>query len=430
MRRFGWALSFAIGLFGCSEPTVELAGCGDECQEPSKPTDPTKPGKPADPGPKDMVCAPRISFETTVFGQEDPIRDLRAFAPKVASGEVLFEAAGTISSNSPDDAEIVAYSPLTQAQRQLTRNDVDDELIDARDGAMLVLRTGEVAQLLYVDEDGEVVLEEQPSTWRPLLEEIRFDGSQARYVERKRVAFEVDGEILFFDGIRARSVSSGLTNPSGPYLHGNLVTFSASDGHDSEVYLAGPDGTLRLSDDETEDVRPVISWSDVFWISDGALEAHYASGSSETLHPGPCSPPVAYEQLVLSSCKNEAGEWELTMFREKPKVLARLLQPPQVAALDAHGVAYLEYDEGEPCTGGGSGALRYLDFETGESAELARVGVPCLCCDAFWPPPALSLVEDVVAWNYAEPNESQGPFGSPARFGVALVRRERVCAPK
>ena len=47
----------------------------------------------------------------------------------------------------------------------------------------------------------------------------------------------------------------------------------------------------------------------------------------------------------------------------------------------------------------GVGMVRYWDGQ--RAWDVARVGLPCMCCDAYWPPLEFSFSGDLLAWSYA-----------------------------
>ena len=94
--------------------------------------------------------------------------------------------------------------------------------------------------------------------------------------------------------------------------------------------------------------------------------------------------------------------------------------------LSGERAAWLEYPAADSlCQPTGSGKVVLWPGGRGAPRTIAEVGTPCLCCNAYWPPPMLDLAGDVVAWNYFKGDTTLGPA---APLGMAAVAFSERCA--
>lgn len=419
---------------GLAVLVLVLLGCGSTGVPAGEGREPPLPGGPVSGGP--VTCGPAtLSF---TVGLLPPAESELWPAPIVARGLVYLHRRATAFSNAPSDLEVFAFQPTTELEAQLTANDLDDELVDARDGALLLVRGGRAEgatrQLVYRDEQREVVLDPSltPPGWG-----LFFDGYGAprRLVGRDRAAWLGNDTVYFFDGWSVRSVSAGLRGNSLPYLDGNLVVWTAQGPRGRDVYLASPDGTTRLSEDAAEDFAPVTSASRIFWLSGGGVVLRELRGrETRVLAEGPCAPPATHAGMAVFACapggqSTVPGGQRLWLFdgtsvREIPTRGGFVFAP----RLYGRRLAWLEYESDQVlCQARGKGSVVFWSGEDSSGPQaVAEVGTPCLCCDAYWPSPALSFEGDLMAWNYALGGEGETRLW-PVRAAYALVEEHRTC---
>jgi len=68
-----------------------------------------------------------------------------------------------------------------------------------------------------------------------------------------------------------------------------------------------------------------------------------------------------------------------------------------------------------------------LVFSDGEhELTIASVGLPCVYCDAYWPPLQIALSGDVLAWSYAIADDS-APHVRSSAYGYTRLVAEQRC---
>jgi hypothetical protein len=350
--------------------------------------------------------------------------------PFTMDGVVLLHRRGTAFSNLPDDLEVFGFEPATGTERQITANDEDDEVVDAREGALLLARrvapSSELGwELVYRDELRELVLDAGRRVW---------SFSPIRAVRRDRAAWLANDTVFYYDGRSVRSLSEGLRASSPPYLDGNLVVWTAQGAASREVYLAVLGETRRLTDDRVEDRDPVISASRIFWIAGGAVVMReLQSAEARVLHAGPCGAIDTHAGEAVFSCGDggsQLGPFGRDLFffdgNEVRGVTTRggYVHAPRIYEGQ---LAWVEYDSPDAlCEGRAQGQIVYAPGPADAPSAVAPVGSPCGCCGAYWPPVRLALDRALIAWNYAQPGE---PLARLGRLGDARVQVRRLCAP-
>jgi hypothetical protein len=385
-------------------------------------------------GPLPGDCGPStISFTVGSLGTTEISEAI------VSEGVVYLHRRGTGFSNAPGDLELYSFEPLTARERQLTANDLEDRLLDAGDGALLFQRVrtapgGTQSDLVYRDEAREVVLD----TW------AGFQGMQdgtrrLRAVRRDRAAWLRNDTVFYYDGLSVRSVSEGLRFNSPPYLDGNIVVWVGAHGDRRDLHAAVLGETLRLTADGANHAAPVTSGSRIFWLADGkAAMRELRGGETRVLDAGPCVALDTHGGMAVFACGDRADNHEYpfparrlvwfdgTAVRRVPTG-GGIVQGPRIR--DGR-IAWVEHASPSDLCGWVANTPRgTLHYWTGDEriapAEVARLGAPCLCCDAYWPPVWIDLERDLLTWNYALGDDSPQ---TRVDAGYALVHEQRLCA--
>jgi hypothetical protein len=351
-----------------------------------------------------------------------------AMAPPFASGGLLYVAQG--ASNAPLRTSIVSFQPSSRQVTEIARYDGEDVLLDVRNGAMLVyqstagLATGTI---LYRDDVREVTLA-SGSAW-PL---VSLDG--AHLVDRNRAVWVAGDAVYVFDGSATHAISEGLMSNSAPYLDGDRVAWVAFDGHDTEIYLWSAGVREQLTDNGVEDFSPALSGTRLFWISNGAaMMRELSGGEARVLDPGPCSAPAAYGGRAVFACGGsgqviDAGAPRIVYFDGRTTIevptLGGFARSPR---LYGERIAWVEYPSlSALCNPPQNGSVVFWSGVAGSPAErVAAIGTACLCCNAYWPPPALVFDGSLLAWNYGVADSAAAP--SPSQTGYALISDTGGC---
>jgi hypothetical protein len=361
-------------------------------------------------------------------------------APVAAGGHVYFSRTGTTRSNSAFDREVFALDPVEDRAVQLTANDVDDLLLDARDGAQLLSRAnadGRTRQILYRDSQREVVLARESAMG---IFEARARG--ARLVATNRAAWLEQNTVFYFDGTAVREVSAATRGSGWPTLYGGAVVWRGWDGNSNVLWVHFRGETRRFAEGPIDAEVPVVSLARVYWLSQGrVLSRGLDTSETRIVDEGPC-----YELAVgaigtagvAMSCGARGAAWGDAFPRAVRRIVyfdgERTRDVPTLGGyvytprLDGARLAWFEFErEDALCAVPSRGRLVFWSGDDRVQPQaVADIGAPCMCCDAYWAPLELSFERDLLAWNYARADELDvRAFGS----AYAVVREERLCAP-
>lgn len=199
---------------------------------------------------------------------------------------------------------------------------------------------------------------------------------------------------------------------AAPYLLAGRALW-ATRGEGAALWLAEPTGGAR----------PIargalggyaLTVDAAWWIADGAVTRRdLATGDERRVHDGPCALLASDARSAAAVCGPEvgSGDWFMAVagtpfsFRGTEVTALGTAGGDLIAALRVEGqrVAWVEYPSGAGCSfdelAVGALVVARLDAPT-QAASLVRMGAGCWCCNAWWPPPALALVERGLAWNY------------------------------
>jgi hypothetical protein len=181
------------------------------------------------------------------------------------------------------------------------------------------------------------------------------------------------------------------------------MVWSASDGKDHEIYLYRDGKVHRLTDNITQDRYPVLDGDRVFWSCDEKICTWSSGEEVQVIDQGACGAPAAHQGKAAWICDNQVALYDQSEPQEVRHLTTRdadLLVRSSVR-LNSGRVVWLEQRDlaanGYPL--GGTLVL----WDGHKAIDLTEVGLPCVYCNAYWPPLRLALSESVVAWSYATP---------------------------
>ncbi|MCC6623715.1 MAG: hypothetical protein IT385_20825 [Deltaproteobacteria bacterium] len=347
------------------------------------------------------------------------------------------------SAGVPGDTEVVAVDLATLDERLVTDNDVDDGIVDARGGVLLVVRRDGAAQTLA---------RIGPQAWTYTVPEgfvfvpgLFDDGAPRRLVDGPRVAWAeawtgrvgTKSRIRLREGGDTRTVAEVSGWLRSPFVRGRVVLWAEQ--------AEGVEQVLRRAQgEEIVDVaRGTIGAYGVIdsgpvWIEPGGIFTR-RDGERAALREGPCGALALGEDVLAAVCGSEQPELGLGLARgdivvQRPGEGAWTIGVPDdvvVAGLRVDGAraAWIEYAPDVGCgdtIGQDRGRVFVASYRSGERVSVSDVGAGCWCCGAYWPPVATALEGEHVAWSYALEANAE-PWGVPATIGVA--RLTSSCAP-
>jgi len=348
--------------------------------------------------------------------------------PVVAQGGIYGHQRGTTGSNAANDSELFFLDASSHEVTQLTANDGDDVLVDARAGAMLFERvdpaTGTRA-LMYADADGEAVLDADigfNGGYGPWEDD--FSGSVRRRVEPGLATWRHKGnaQLLVWDGQQTHIASAGLATGT-PDAAGGAVVWAEEVPYQvpREIFVWRDGVTQQLTEDERSDVQPVLGATRLFWNSDNAVVTAGLDGSGRrVLDEGPCGAVNALGDKAVFACADdpEVGFGGSLLFWDNARRLVVFDgEETREVGLTGEGslfaprltetrIAWIQYPSAAisgvypPVLG--NVWVAPLDGSCPASpTPIAEIGAGCYTCQVPWPPPALAASGDVVAWNYA-----------------------------
>lgn len=359
---------------------------------------------------------------------------------RVVDGRVYAEHAAPSDAGGTDPLELFGFDPRGGEPVRVTNNAFEDRLVDARDGAFLYWQryTDRDSRLVYRDDRGEVILAENPA----YLGGTRFFSTQrVRMVRRGRAAFASRG-VYVYDGQRTILVQGPEAGSAQQPDIGDDGTIAwllyppSTASVDLYVYSGGQ---VRRAEGVRSD-RPgaalAVGAGHVYVTAAAAvLDYEVATGVVRMIAPGhECSALSAAGSALLIGCGVvsastglEAGAttvhlWDGQTLRDAPTLGGFVY----ALRLSGERAAWLEYPAADSlCQPTGSGKVVLWPGGRGAPRTIAEVGTPCLCCNAYWPPPMLDLAGDVVAWNYFKGDTTLGPA---APLGMAAVAFSERCA--
>ncbi len=441
-------------LLGLALAALPLACDHDQTSEPG--TEPDAPSANTFDGGNTLSAPPPATCETVSFdlqrGHVAALGMEAVLQPRVSGGSVLLHLRETAFSNAPSDLEIYRVDPWSEAPEQLTANDVEDTVLDARDGAMLVRRLapGEVAagDLIYMDPDGEQVVATGSLEGLALG---NWDTVTRGQVAPGAATWSRAGEVFRWDaalaGGAARSLWTGdYADP--PRLAGADTVWSAVVDGQRDVYLHDGSQALLMTDDATDDAEPVLIDEHLVWLSDGHLAHRNLATGVEDHHlvDHHCAAPVVGDAgagpVAATRCVEDPDGWgwlgpiggALVLLDLQTGALSKVGDPARPVgpmALDDGLLAWVSYSpDADACAVMAGGAVHI--WEVGGAiapTPISLVGVGCFCCSAAWPSPVLDLDGGLLAWNYHmdAPGNVGAPGASVDAIGFAQLTPVTTC---
>jgi hypothetical protein len=312
----------------------------------------------------------------------------------------------------------------------------------------------------------EVVLDELSG---PILAELGgFDGAATHMIGPERAAMVVvrsgadPRQTLVFAGPNGRVGRYEL--PPGaftaPFVRGQDVVLGAAiEGDPSAqtiLWVREPGQVPRKVGTRpgASQSSPVVVGQDALWIRDGAVvRGDLMATREEVVLPGPCGPLDADALHAVVACGTDFMPGNLP----GQATVLYMIDPGQAPQLiyKTHGgrhiiaprvsgdrVAWLEYPQEQtfcstPTEASGEVMVLAWDvaqarIKAGPQALGPAIAAPCFCCNAYWPPFALSFAGDLLTWRYdmLPGGQERGDLGLGwARLG-GLRCRDVACDTK
>lgn len=244
------------------------------------------------------------------------------------------------------------------------------------------------------------------------------------------------------DGGEVEQISIGKDQgypSSAAYISEGVIVWSQWDGDDTEIMRYKDGEVIQLTDDDSPDDSPVTDGELVLWRCDEGI-CGWRGGEIMRLDQGSCSSPDLHQGQAAWSCDNRVTLYE----GGKVRRVAEGLEPDPGGDLDgaprpptstssarirAGRVLWVESDSTQDY-GGGLGKLRLYDGQ--RVIDVAQVGLPCMVCDAYWPPLAIALSDKLIAWSYAmaeDPASREAPYPGDGRQQCAYAEIQQTPLP-
>ena len=140
---------------------------------------------------------------------------------------------------------------------------------------------------------------------------------------------------------------------------------------------------------------------------------------------GPCLDPVTHNGKAAWICNRHVKFFDGTRVTRVGPDRADI--DPVGLRLQNGRLAWIEVYFGEPPDYGMElGDIRFWD---GQSIyEVATIALPCMYCDAYWPPIEFSFSGDLLAWSYAmQPDDPEWPWYGDGNCAYARIIETITC---
>jgi hypothetical protein len=376
------------------------------------------------------------------------------FVPAVADGAVYFhrrvEAMG-----SPGIVEVARLEAATGEIDQLQRSQSEVAVVAASEDRLVVRSTDDEGQPLVqiLDASGQQQHQRRLESPTHVLIPQTYDyvGAAHQFMtERRLLLQDSDGvlHLLTTDGVDIGSLDLGdeRRHASRPVLTPAGVAFSAvslSQGTTSaDIFLYDVDleSEVRLTESDQSERYPWSDGEDLYWLADDGVWLRSGTSEPRRIQAGRCTPPHAAGGQAVFACSDEGvggpngqsvyGRRDVYLFDgEQTRPLPTASDDPFVFAVRVvgRGAAWIEYDGPDPfCYPDDEvGTMVYYDPANDEHLELGQVGGPCLCCSAMWPPLNVDVDGNLLAWNYAYPDDDDPE--DVMGLGYALIQTSGAC---
>lgn len=375
--------------------------------------------------------------------------------PIVDEARVYGNRAGTEFSNAPADTEVVAVSVDDGTASQLTANDFNDLVVDARDGAVLLERAQAdgARVLVHVRNDAETVLADDVGTSPAYHAWVDgFEGAGRRHVWGAHAAWRNADRtgMRFFDGSTVETVYTAQGWLGAPDGHGEGFVFAAAADIGTKIMVyrlpaaAAPASLTEIVQDGAGNRFPVMGSKRVFWNADGAIVSALLDGSdTRILAEGPCGAPVASGERAAFVCASDpstpfSGAGPFWLGGDSLYVFDGLdvkpvpTQNPHILAPAIHGdtVGWAGYPEGLVGMGSEVGHIYIASFSSNDEwivKETAAVGFGCYVCQIPSAPTILKLDENSAAWNFPVLDVGAAPSVVKGAIGYARITPKMEC---
>ncbi len=352
---------------------------------------------PPDPGAPCELLGHRLSEVRILDGGEGIYRE---FGGLVADGaSILYGARRTTGSNSAADLDLFRLDARSGRSDQLTLDELDTALLDARQGEVLYAERSAggafMAPFRLRLRRGAETVELGEHALQLLGYYEGYAEADRRLLDGGTVAWATETAVHAFDGERTLTLAS-TKHATMPFVSAGTIVFAASDGKDSEIYRYRAGTLEQLSANELDDRAPVVVADEVLWRC-GLDICRRRGTETEVVASGECSAPAAGGGSAAWGC---AGRISRYTPGQPLETIARPGAKPTGVRVHGRLLAWIEAEIGDGYHEQGT-----LYFSDGaRTQEVARVGLPCLYCDAYWPPLQLSLSDEALAWTYAIPS--------------------------
>jgi len=321
----------------------------------------------------------------------------------VAPQRVLFTDRATLGSNSGSDPDLFAIQTSSGTTQQLTADSASTALLGVdREAVLLAEVQDHDTPTRLALRDGEKVTE-LGSYLRPVAQPgaTMYAALPSHPVSGHSAVWRTEDSIYLYDGSAVRALSTASKASFGmPWIDGKQVVWSSHDGEDDEVYLHDGTTVHRLTDNSTNDRHPALSDGRVFWLCGQSEDAIciWESGASRVLDTGTsCGAPDADDGMASWICDDQVRLFDGSVVRT---VTTSSDVSRDGVQLDGGKLLWLEVNPG-PISPASTGQL--VIWDGAATHVVAQVGLPCIWCNAYYPPLDLGLSDGAIGWSYASP---------------------------
>jgi hypothetical protein len=310
-------------------------------------------------------------------------------------GRVLYTARQTLGSNSGSDVDLFARDVATGQLQQLTADDLETVLVGAGEGSVLYTTyqpQHTSGQLSLRTAAGQIV--DLGTDVEGFGGYFQYSAEESRLISGGAVAWRGAQTIHLHDGSSTHAIATTKGYSVSLDLQGGRLAWSTSDGKDGEVFVYESGLITQLTSDDVDDRRPQLWGTAVLWIC-GESICRWQAGSTQVLDQGKCTDLIVRQDRAAWVCDSQVmlfdGNKSWPVAGSRGEKVAR-----EGLRLDHGRLLWLEAPQ--PFAYKAQGKVFFSDGQ--QTLQVAEVGLPCLVCDAYWPPLQLALQGGVIAWSY------------------------------
>ena len=240
-----------------------------------------------------------------------------------------------------------------------------------------------------------------------------YTGRPGRLISEGAAVWRAGASIFRYDGVSTRTIAGGIQTPYDTEIDHSTGSVVWRDQQDIFLHRSGT--VTRLSHDKVDDRSPQLSGGSVYWLC-GEAVCRWDGKTTEQLDHGKCMDLAARQGRAAWVCDGQVmvfdGSTARAVAGSRGDKEAR-----EGLRLDGERLLWLQAPAGYGDFG--DRGTVYL-FDGVNTLKVAEVGLPCLVCNADWPPLQLALDGDVAAWSYhwdgTQP--ADGPRGGPCAYSV------------